>query len=77
MRGAAALHAVDVLVHRHRGAPLGTVRLGERAVGVGPPGREEREELEPVAALIEIEIGDEHRGLVARRLHAAPGRTDR
>ena len=36
---------------------------------LGPPGREEREQLEPVAALVEIEVGDEHRGLGARRLH--------
>ena len=31
--------------------------------------REEREQGEPVAPLVEIEIGDEHRGLVARCLH--------
>ena len=41
----------------------------QRAVGVGPARREEREERQPVAALVEVEIGDEHGGLVARRLH--------
>ena len=61
-RGAAALHAVDVLGDRHATSP----HSRQRAVGVGPPGAEEREELEPVAALIEVEVGDEHRRLPSR-----------
>ena len=38
----------------------------------GRAGPEEREEREPVAAGVEIEVGDEHRGLVAWRLHEHP-----
>ena len=49
------------------------VRLVEqRPVRGGPPGAQEREEVEPVAALVEVEVGDEHRGFVTRRLHEHP-----
>ncbi len=50
----------------------GTAGLGQHAVGVGPARGEEREQLEPVAALIEVEVGDEHGGLVARGLDEDP-----
>ena len=33
---------------------------------------QEREQVEPVAALVEVEVGDEHRRLVPRRLHEDP-----
>ena len=49
----------------------------EHAVGVGAAGGQEREQLEPVAALVEIEIGDEHRRLGRAAPARAPGRTGR
>ena len=48
---------------------LGAHRGGQGGIRVGAAGREEREQLEPVAALREVEVGDEHRRLVARGLH--------
>ena len=42
-------------------------RSGQRGVAVGPAGQQEREQLEPVAPLIQIEVGDQHGLLVARR----------
>ena len=44
-------------------------RRGQRAVGVRAARGQEREERQPVAALVEVEVGHEHGGLVARRLH--------
>ena len=48
---------------------------GERLVGVGPARRQEREQLQPVAALVEVQVGDQDRRAVARRLdqHAPVG----
>lgn len=37
-------------------------RVGERPVGVGTPSGQEREEFEPVPALVEVEVRDEHGG---------------
>jgi hypothetical protein len=40
-------------------------------------GAQEREQLEPVAALVEVEVGDQHGRLVARGLHElAPVRVE-
>jgi len=48
-------------VARPRGAALRPWR-GQHRVHVRPPRAQEREQLEPVAPLMRIEIGDEHRG---------------
>src|SRR5919197_1449654 len=42
---------------------------GQRTVRVGASGPQQREEIQPVAALGEIQVGDEHAGLVTRSLH--------
>ena len=47
-------------------------RMGEGGVGVGPAGREEREQLEPVTTLGQVEVGHEGGRLVARRLYEHP-----
>ena len=50
--------------------PAGLIRHGQASVvGVRPAGGEEREELQPVAPLVEVEVGHQHRRLVAWRLH--------
>src|ERR1700722_1436002 len=43
-------------------------RLTEHAVRVGPTGGEKGKERQPVASLVEIEIGNEARGPITRRL---------
>jgi len=45
---------------------------GEGPVLVGAAGGQEREQLEPVAPGVEVEVGDQHRGLVTRGLHEHP-----
>ena len=44
----------------------------QAVVELRPPRVEQREELEPVAPLVEVEIRDEHGGAVARRLDQHP-----
>ena len=65
-------HAVALLRVGADAGASGRTGSVERAVRVGAAGRQEGEELEPVAALREVEVGDEHRGFVARRLDEDP-----
>jgi hypothetical protein len=51
--------------------------LHQRAVGVGPARGQEREQLQPVAALVEVEVGDEHGGLDRAGPAPGSGRRDR
>ena len=49
-------------------ARRGPDRIHQRGVRVRAAGLQEREQLQPVAALVEVEVGDEDGGLVARGL---------
>ena len=44
-------------------------RIGQRPIGLGAARQQEREELQPVSALVEVEIGDQYGFVVARRLN--------
>src|SRR5580704_5034725 len=52
-----------------RGAKRSALSVGQRAIGIRAPSAQEGKQLEPVAALVEVEVGDEHSWLVARCLH--------
>ena len=79
VRGSTAVEALESAgaarrPHAGGGAAAPADRLsrhgrGQRAVGVRAARGQEREQRQPVAALVEVEVGDQHGGLVARRLH--------
>ena len=50
---------------------------GQADIGVRAAGGEEGKQLEPVAALVEVEVGDQHGRFVARGLQRACARRDR